>query len=303
MQSSSSFVRTPVSTAALFVVLLASNAHAQQTLKPVTVTGKGEPAADIGGWGDVPLSKSPFQASIVTSEQMREHNVQRLSDITRTDASFSDAYNAEGYWSMVALRGYMLDNRFNYRREGLPINAETTIPLDNKERIEILKGTSGIQAGTSAPGGLVNYVVKRPTDSDLRSVRLEYTQRASFLAAADLGGRFGTDGAFGYRINVAEEQLRPLIHSLDGRRSLFAFAGDWRLPNGGLMEGEVEWSRKTQPSQVGFSLLGPVLPAVPDLRLNLNNQPWVQPSRFDALTGSVGSNAHSCSVKVNVTMS
>ncbi len=64
----------------------------------------------------------------------------------------------------------MLDQRYNYRREGLPITAETVIPLANKERIEILKGTSGIQAGTSSPGGLVNYVVKRPTlNAPLRS--------------------------------------------------------------------------------------------------------------------------------------
>jgi iron complex outermembrane receptor protein len=64
------------------------------------------------------------------------------------------------------MRGFTLDNRFNYRRDGLPISAETSLPLDNKERIEILKGTSGIQAGTSAPGGLVNYVIKRPTEQD-----------------------------------------------------------------------------------------------------------------------------------------
>ena len=53
------------------------------------------------------------------------------------------------------------------------------------------------------------------------------------------------------------------------------------------IEGEVEWSRKKQASQVGFSLLGDVLPAPVDPRANLNNQPWVQPSKFDALTGSL----------------
>ena len=77
------------------------------------------------------------------------------------------------------MRGFVLDNRFNFRRDGLPINAETSIPLDNKERIEILKGTSGIQAGTSAPGGLVNYVVKRPLDAPLRSVDARMARSAA----------------------------------------------------------------------------------------------------------------------------
>src|SRR5256714_6784252 len=167
--SNSLFIRTPA--AAAVVLLVALQAHAQTTtttLTPVTVTGKGDPAIGVAGWGDVPLSKSRFQASIVNSEQMREHGGQRLADIVRIDPAVSDAYNAEGYWDFLTVRGYVIDNRSNYRRDGLPINAEFRIPLDNKERIELLKGTSGLQAGVSAPGGLVNYVVKRPTAEPLR---------------------------------------------------------------------------------------------------------------------------------------
>ncbi|MDB5873840.1 MAG: TonB-dependent receptor, partial [Ramlibacter sp.] len=150
-----------------------------------------------------------------------------------------------------------------------------------------LKGTSGIQAGTSAPGGLVNYVVKRPTEQDLREVKLEMTSRASVLAAVDLGGRFGADRAFGYRLNVAQEQLRPLTRDIDGNRSLVALATDWRISHDSVLEAEIEWSRKSQASQVGFSLLGNALPAPVDPRLNLNNQPWSQPSVFDAMTGTL----------------
>jgi iron complex outermembrane receptor protein len=274
---------------ATLLLAVAGSAHSQTTtLSPVTVTGQAwPPAADVTGFGDIPLKDLPISASVIDSRQIGQAGARRLADLTRFEPSLTDAYNAPGYWDFVSIRGFTLDNRFNYRREGLPISAETTIPLDNKERVELLKGTSGIQAGTSAPGGLVNYVVKRPTDTDLREVRLEWTQRASLLAAADLGGRFGIDNAFGYRLNVAGEQLRPLIHNLDGNRSLFAFAGDWRINRDSLLEAEFEWSRKKQASQVGFSLLGDTLPAPVDPRLNLNNQPWAQPSTFDALTGTV----------------
>ena len=141
----------------------------------------------------------------------------------------TDAYNSAGYWDYLTVRGFVLDNRFNYRREGLPISAETSIPLDNKERVEILRGTSGIQAGTSAPGGLVNYVVKRPTEQDLRTVRIETNSRGSLLGAIDLGGRFGENREFGYRINVASENLKPITHDLDGNRNLFSLAADWRI--------------------------------------------------------------------------
>jgi iron complex outermembrane receptor protein len=277
-------------TATLATTMLACNPLWAQdaTLKAVTVNeSSAAPQADVTGFGDMPLKEVPIAATVISREQLQQSGARRLADLTQFDPSVTDAYNSPGYWDYLSIRGFTLDNRFNYRREGLPISAETSIPLDNKERIEILKGTSGIQAGTSAPGGLVNYVVKRPTQQDLREVRLEATSRASVLAAADLGGRFGTDRAFGYRLNVAAEQLRPVTRALDGERQLLALATDWRINRNSVLEAEIEWSHKTQPSQSGYSLQGNALPATVDPRVNLNNQPWSQPSVFDAMTGTI----------------
>ncbi|MFM9923512.1 TonB-dependent siderophore receptor [Variovorax sp. H27-G14] len=285
--------RSPVSQVAraMAVALLAvaCGAQAQQASLPeITVNeGAAAPQADISGFGDVPLRELPISATVIDSQQLRASGARRLADLTQFDSSVTDAYNSAGYWDYLTVRGFVLDNRFNYRREGLPISAETSIPLDNKERVEILRGTSGIQAGTSAPGGLVNYVVKRPTEQDLRTVRIETTSRGSLLGAIDLGGRFGENREFGYRINVASENLKPLTHNLDGNRNLFSLAADWRITRDSVLELELEQSRKTQPSQNGYSLLGNVLPAPVDPRMNLNNQPWSQPSVFKAFTGSL----------------
>ena len=279
------FHRTPVAAACLLAAM--SVAAQTTTLESVTVTGRSVPALGIGGWGDVPLFRSPFQASITTSEQMRDRGIQRLADIARIDPSVSDAYNAEGYWDYLTVRGFVIDNRFNYRRDGLPINAETSIPLDNKDRIEVLKGTSGLQAGTSAPGGLVNFVVKRPTDQALRSVQLGWRQSGSVLGAVDISQRLGVNDAFGLRLNVAAEHLDPQAHNAKGERHLLALAGDWRLAPDTLLEAEFETSRRSQPSVPGFSLLGAVAPQPGDPRINLNNQPWSLPVVLDGNTASV----------------
>jgi iron complex outermembrane receptor protein len=153
--------------------------------------------------------------------------------------------------------------------------------------VEVLKGTSGLQAGTSAPGGLVNYAVKRPLMRDHAEARLQWSGRNTLLGAADVGGRFGADGNFGWRLNAAAEQLRPELRNADGDRRLVAAAGEWRFRNVALLEVEAEWSRRAQSSQQAFSLLGDRLPAVPDPRLNLNNQPWSLPTVFEGQTGSL----------------
>lgn len=265
----------------------ASAAAPATELGTVTVTGRVEPVPTVAGWGEVPLRKAPFQASVFTAEALRDRGAVRLADLVRADPGVSDAYNTEGYWDYLTVRGFVIDNRFNYRRDGLPINAETAIPLDNKERVEVLKGTSGLQAGTSAPGGLVNLVVKRPLATPLTQATLAWRERGSVLGALDLSRRFGSDQAFGLRLNVAAERLAPIVRNADGERQLLALAADWRLPSGALLEAEVEHSRRSQPSVPGFSLLGDRVPAVPDPRLSLNNQPWSLPVVMEGNTASL----------------
>ncbi len=91
----------------------------------------------------------------------------------------------------------------------------------------------------------------------------------------------------GYRLNVAQETLRPRVDATDGRRSLVAFAGDMRLGGGSLLQGEFEWSSHTQASVPGQSLLGPALPPVLSPNININNQSWSQANDFDNLTGTL----------------
>ena len=275
----------------LALVVCGNTAQAQATdLPPVVISGKlPAPPAEVTGFGSTPLERAPFAAQVHSAEQMKDSGTQRLADITRSDASVSDAYNAEGYWDQLSVRGFALDQRYNYRREGLPINAETSIALDNKARIEVLQGASGIQAGTSAPGGLVNFVVKRPDDLERRSVLLGWRGATSVLGAVDLGTRFGTDKAFGVRLNAAAEHLDPELRAARGERHLFALAGDWRVGADTLLEAEIEWSHRSQPSQPGFSLLGSRVPDARDIdpRLNLNNQAWSQPVVLDGTTATL----------------
>ncbi len=263
-------------------------AAAQGSASSITITGRSAATPALAGFGDVPLAKAPLQASVFSGQMLADQGVTSLGALTRLDASIGDAYNAEGYIANLSSRGYTLDNRFNYRRDGLPINAETALALDNKDRLELLKGTSGIQAGTSAPGGLVNVVVKRPA-AGVRQGRLEWREPGSVLGAVDLGDRFGPDGAIGLRLNLAAERMDPQTRDTRGSRRLAALALDWQLSPDSLLQAEIENSRQSQPSVAGYSLLGNAVPdpARIDIRRNLNAQPWAQPVVFSGNTASL----------------
>jgi iron complex outermembrane recepter protein len=269
--------------------LLAWAAHAQPSTEPpqrITITGSAAPVTpSVAGFGDVPLWRAPLSATVIDQRQLKDAGISSLGDITRLDAGFTDAYNAPGYWNQVAVRGYTLDNRYNYRRDGLPINAETVIGQANKQRLEVLKGTSGLQAGTSSPGGLLNLVVKRPRDR-IRDASLSWTQDATVEAAVDVGDRSDT---LGWRINASAARLDPQLRASRGERWLLGAAFDSRLSASTLAEVEFELSRQSQPSTPGFSLLGERLPDAKDIdpRINLNNQDWSLPVVLQGRTGSL----------------
>ena len=277
-----------LSLGAPLAALAQAQAQAETEVETQQVTIRaGRPAAGVTGFGQIPLASVPMQASVTTSEQMRDLGVRRLSDVARIDAAVGDGYNAEGYYDFLSVRGFVLDNRLNYRRDGLPISAETPIPLDNKSRVEVLKGTAGMVAGLGSPGGMVDFAVKRPGEAPRREASLGWRQVGSVLATTDLSDRFGERREFGLRLNGAYEHLDPQTYNANGSRYLLALAGDWRAAPQALLEAELEVSHREQPSVPGFSVLGTVVPAPGNPRINLNNQPWSQPGVFDATTASL----------------
>lgn len=274
------------SSLAAAAALLCSAASAQPT-QTITITGNSaRNSASVAGFGDVPLARSPFSATVISEQQLQDAGIASLADITRLDAGITDAYNAPGYWGQLAVRGFTLDNRFNYRRDGLPVNAETVLPTGNKAALELLKGASGIQAGTSAPGGLLNLVVKRPGAKPINSASVEWIEPGTLAVEADLGNRAGP---FGWRVNLGATRLDPQTRNSQGRSHLLAAAGDLQIGSSGLLEIEFESSRQSQPSTPGFSLLGNRLPSPRsiDPTLNLNNQAWALPVVFNGNTGSL----------------
>ena len=262
---------------------------AGNSLPSVAVSGRSADApVSVGGFGDTPAAKLPFQASVLNADRLADAGLSSLAGLVNLDASVQDSYNAAGYVSYLKVRGFDLDNRFNYRRDGLPINAETALALGNKSSVEVFKGTSGIQAGTSSPGGLVNLVVKRPT-TKLLSATLSVSERGTAEAALDWSQRFGAGEAVGVRVNASAATLRPELDDANGSRRLLAVATDARLSRHTLVEAEFEWNRQSQRSQPGMSLLGSKLPSAQDLdpRRNLNNLPWALPTVFDNTQGSL----------------
>ena len=134
-----------------------------QSMAEVVVTASKAPAAkraSVGGFSDAPLLQTPASVTVISQKDMQDLQIRNLSDAVKLDTSINDAYNAVGYAEQFSIRGFKLDNNSSYRKDGVAIPGDTQIPLENKERIEVLKGLAGLQAGVAAPGGVIDFIVK-----------------------------------------------------------------------------------------------------------------------------------------------
>jgi iron complex outermembrane recepter protein len=105
------------------------------------------------------------------------------------------------------VRGFTVSRTF---RNGFPENAGegpiTTIPAIVLDRLEILKGPSSVVSGTIEPGGIVNYVTKKPLREPSYKLSFEAGSFGRYQPSIDLSGPLTADKNVLYRLIAAYER-------------------------------------------------------------------------------------------------
>ncbi|WAF83269.1 TonB-dependent siderophore receptor [Metapseudomonas otitidis] len=280
--------RFPLSLLALAVLLASGPGRAEPiTLDTVTVTGHDTDSyaanrASVGGFGDAPLLDTPASISVFNQALLKDQQARLLSDVLKNDASTGEAYAPVGYYENFGIRGYSLNAASSYKINGRTITGEQNVALENKEQVEVLKGLSSLQSGVSEPGGVINYVTKRP--QDVRSVTLGTDADGGRYIATDVGAWLDGEQTIGVRVNLAHDDLRSYIDHTDGQRDFASLALDWNLSPNALWQFDAEYQNRRQPSAPGYQLLGgSALPHGIDPHDRIGYQGWADPVRIDSL--------------------
>jgi len=111
-------------------------------------------------------------------------------------------------------------------------------PIEVVETVSALKGLSGFMYGFSAPGGIINYQTKQPTDETLLTTKIGYRSAGILSAQLDAGGRVGDDKQLGYRFNIVKEKGETYNGS-DADNTVTSLALDYRILPNLLWKGEI----------------------------------------------------------------
>jgi iron complex outermembrane receptor protein len=241
----------------------------------------------VGTLDGATLAETPLSATVVTRELMEDQGARLLSDVVKNDASIGEDYAPVGYYGDYEIRGFPIDLATGLEINGLTIAGEQDVPLENKQRVEFLKGIAGVESGVASAGGLIDYVTKRP--ATITAADLATDQRGTAYGAVDLGRLFGSRQQVGVRANLAAERIESYVNGADGWRAVGAGAADWRISSKAILKGDFEYQHKVERSVSGYQLLGGT--TLPDLgkiypSTMLGEQSWEKPNTFDTFNAS-----------------
>lgn len=204
------FTRSPLWLLPLLVVLPAQAQEIEPALKPMVVTATRTERA---------IDETPVRTEVVTREEIERTHARTLKQALENvpGLQLREVLGKSGY--ELSLQGLSADQVL-VLIDGLPITASTSSTVDlsqyllnDVERIEVVKGASSAQYGSSAMGGVVNVITRR--------------QPAGFggTAAVDVGS-YGRQNDSGRSMDANNRHGRFNLGG-GGERWRLGLSGDW----------------------------------------------------------------------------
>lgn len=232
-------------TAATVLAALSSSVFAAQTEGLETVHIKGQRsynaiatekngdyssfAATVGTKIPASLREIPQSVSIITNQQVKDRNVDTFDQLARKTPGLRVLSNDDGRSSVYA-RGYEYSE---YNIDGLPAQMQSingTLPnLFAFDRVEVMRGPSGLFDSSGEMGGIVNLVRKRPTKAFQGHVAAGFGTHKQYKAEADVSGSLNSDGSVRGRVMAQTVGASPRPAEKNNHHETFYAAADWDI--------------------------------------------------------------------------
>ncbi|WP_417763427.1 TonB-dependent siderophore receptor [Shewanella sp.] len=192
--------------AAIAAVLYPMAATAEQTnndndqIEKITVTGKYTVSKTIDtatGLG-LTLRETPQSVSILTAERIQDQALNTVVDVVNNAVGLSSS-KTDNVRNGFSARGFAIQN---YQIDGVPLSwslggdaGETVSDVSLYERVEVVRGATGLLTGAGDPSASINLVRKHADATELTgSIQLDAGSWDKKQVTADVGSKLNSDG-------------------------------------------------------------------------------------------------------------
>jgi iron complex outermembrane receptor protein len=238
-------------------------ASAPSAAQQITVTGqrpreysdtpiKGYKADGSSALGfELELQQAPASVSVLSADFARDAGVRRLNDALNFLPGVTIGDNGGSNVGGVLIRGYEAKPTVN----GIPqrITSRPVYSFINVERVEVLKGVSGVEGNIDDFGGTLDLVTKKPQRTAAQRVELGVGDYRQWRAVVDSTGPLALDGALQYRLIAGASQeavWRPGRPRSNPRREVLPSLS-WDYAGGSNVLVEAQWIKVNSPTDRG----------------------------------------------------
>lgn len=189
------------------------------------------PEAASGTKTAAPLIETPQSVSVVPRDAVDARQAQTLGEAIRYNAGIrSEAFGADPRADFLLIRGFdAVDNGIYL--DGLRYSvgfAAGSYETYGLNRFEIVRGPASVLYGQINPGGFVNQVSRRPTQTPQGEVRLSAGSYGRVQGAATASGPIDRDGVFSYSLTALGRLSGTQTDHIGNDRAFVAPALTWR---------------------------------------------------------------------------
>jgi iron complex outermembrane receptor protein len=181
---------------------------------------------------DTPLREVPQSISVVTRDQMQAQGAQNLAQTLRYTAGVTgELFGLDTRCYGVQIRGFNSWNQAFYK-DSLQLRAPSfanflCLEPYGAERIEVLRGPASVLYGQGDPGGIINYVTKRPPTTPFREIEMQAGSFNDFAGKFDIGGPANPQKNLLYRLTGVVRDADTQVDYVGFKRTFFAPALTW----------------------------------------------------------------------------
>jgi iron complex outermembrane recepter protein len=260
--------KTPSSALELGAVHVTESAAAPTSGSPAL--GYRVRKLELGPLGELTAQQTPLSVNLVSSDFLENNQTNNSSDAIRYVPTVYANTGASQVTPYYTIRGFSASTwTYNLAVDGMR-TFDIYQPVDDKDHIEVINGPSGFLFGVTSPGGMVNYVTKRPPAENMTRVTLGMYDRQLF-GHLDLGGHVAQAPSVGYRINAtAADSGEAGPHLQSQERYLLSSAWDWAISRNVQLSVELSRAKRDlRNAQALFMTTAAIgIPSAPDSSKN-----------------------------------
>ena len=217
------------------------------------------------------LKDIPQSIIVLGQRTINQQAVIDLTTLTRniSGLNFSGSYSGAGSSQFFNARGFDLNDSQNYRWNGIMFWNLGSNYSDNIEQVEFLKGPSSILFGDVSPGGVLNFVSKKPLKKFMADVNFKTGSWGLIRPAIDITGPLSKDQSLRFRLNSSYESSDSFRDFVSYKRAFIAPTLVWDINSKLTISLETVFKKSSAVDDAGLVSPDGTIAALKDLGTSL----------------------------------